>query len=62
MFHHLLAYIHVVPDDVVALQGSLGIVVLYDVMVLYQHDLLSQGAGLVCLVQHPGQRSRTDAA
>ena len=41
MFHQLLAYIHVVLDDVGALQGSLGIVVLYDVVVLYQHNLLS---------------------
>ena len=62
MFHQLLAHILVVSDDVVALQGTLRIVVLYDVMVLYQYNLLSQGTGFVCLSQYPGQRSRTDAA
>ena len=62
MLHHLLAYILIVRDDIVALQRSLGIVVLYDVMVLHQHNLLSLGAGLVSLIQQPGQRSLTDAA
>ena len=61
MLHQLLAYLLVVRNDVVALQGTLCIVVLYDVMVLHQHNLFSLGAGLVSLCQHPGQRSGTDA-